>query len=139
MIRFASGSNFLGDLFLPELFNGRSTDHHRHIFGIRQHPQDILKGSKIVDPDRNNGVIGRERGKLNSALVHGREHHRGIGKELLPVPLDEGGRRRADAHNQVERMFGKKRTQILDERSFRVFIAGAGGHKRMVSDVQAPW
>ena len=38
------------------------------------------------------------------------------------MPLHEGGRGRADAHNQVERVFGKQGTQILDERSFSVFI-----------------
>ena len=65
-------------------------------------------------------------GILNATLFHRREHHGGVGKELLPVPLDKGGRGRADADDQVERLFGKERTQILDERSLRVFIAGTG-------------
>jgi hypothetical protein len=61
--------------------------------------QDILDRTQIVDSDRNNGVIGGEIGILNATLVHCREHHRGGGKELWPVPLNKAGRGRADAHN----------------------------------------
>ena len=57
----------------------------------------------------------------------------------MPMPLHEGGRRRANAHNQVERMFGKQCTEILNERSFRVLITGAGCNQRMFRYVQSPW
>ena len=57
--------------------------------------------------DRDDGVIFRETGMLNSTLLHGCEHHRSRGKELLPAPLHEVGRGGADAHNQIERAFGK--------------------------------
>ena len=117
------GPHLLANLLLPVLFDGGSADHHCHIFGFRQYPQDILEGSEIVDRDRNNGVIRGKNGIPNSALVHHRKHHGSRGKELLPMPLDKGGRRRADAHNQVERPLGKEGTEVFDERAFRVFIA----------------
>ena len=40
------GLHLLGYLLPPELFNGRSADHHRHMFGVRQHAQDILDGAR---------------------------------------------------------------------------------------------
>src|SRR6476646_142074 len=57
----------------------------------------------------------------------------------MPMSLHEGGRWRANAHNQVERMFGKECTEILNERNFRVFIAGTGCNQRVFSYVQSPW
>ena len=108
------------------------------MFGVRQYLQDILDRTQIVDSDRDNGVIGGEIGILNATLVHCREHHGGGGKELLPVPLDKAGRRRADAHNQVERSLGIEGTEILDERSLWIFIAGSSSYQRMFSDVQRP-
>ena len=102
--RFSKGFTSLAISSPPELFNGRSADHHCHMFGVRQYLQDILDRSQIVDSDRDNGVIGGEIGILNATLVHCREHHWGGGKELLPVPLNKAGRGRADAHDQVERV-----------------------------------
>ena len=52
-------------------------------------------------------IIFREAGPLNAALLYHCEHHRRRGKELLPVPLHEVGRGRANAHNQIKRAFGK--------------------------------
>ena len=53
------------------------------------------------------------------------------------LPLTDRGR--AEAHNQVERAFGMESTEIFDERSLRIFIAGTGSHERMLSDLQRPW
>ena len=89
--------------------------------------------------DRNYGVIRSQNRKLNSALVHGGKYHRRCRKELLPVPLDKGGRRRADANNQIRWSLGKERAQIFDKCGFRIFIAGTSRYKRMVSYVQRPW
>jgi hypothetical protein len=55
------------------------------------------------------------------------------------VALDKGDSGRAEAHNQVERAFGMQGTEILDEWSLRVFIAGTGTHERMLCDLQRPW
>jgi len=54
------------------------------------------------------------------------------------VPLDEGSRWRADADDQVEGLFGKESMQVIDERPFRVFVAGTNAHQRMFGDVQSP-
>ena len=107
-------------------------------FVSRQHLQDVLDGGKIIYSDRNNGVILGECGELNATFIHRREHHRGVGKELWSVTLDKGGRRRTDAYNEVRLLFSEERAEIRDERNLRVFIAGTGRHKRMVSDVQLP-
>jgi hypothetical protein len=130
--------HLIADLVAPVFFDGGSPDNNCHIPGVRQHPQDILEGRKIVDRDRNYGVIRGKNGILNSTLIHYRKHHRSCGKELLPMPLDKGGRRRADAHNQVERPFGKEDTEVLDEWALRVFIAGTGNFERMLMEVQRP-
>ena len=63
---------------------------------------------------------------------------RGVGKELWSVTLDKGGCRCTDAYNEVRLLFSEERAEIRDERNLRVFIAGTGRHKRMVSDVQLP-
>ena len=110
-----------GYLLPPKLFDGRSSDHHRHILGVRQHSQDILDGAKIVDSDRHNGVVGGESGIFNATLVHCREHHGGAGKEILTVSLNKRRRRRADAHNQVGRLFAIEGTEIRDERRLQKF------------------
>jgi hypothetical protein len=90
--------------------------------------------------ERDNGVIRSKNGILNATLFRCREHHGGGDKELLPVALDKGDRRRADGHNQVERAFGMEGTEILDDEwSVRVFIAGTGSQERMLSDFQRPW
>ena len=54
------------------------------------------------------------------------------------MTLDKGGRRRTDAYNEVRLLFSEERAEIRDERNLRVFIAGTGRHKRMVSDVELP-
>ena len=130
--RFVRGFTALPIFLHPKLFNGRSADHHRHIFCVRQHPQDVLDGCKIIYSDRDNGVILGECGELNATFVHRREHHGGVGKELWSVTLDKDGRRRTDAYNEVRLLFSEERAEIGDERNLRVFIAGTGRHKRMV-------
>ena len=60
-MKAGSGSRaarLLGYRFPPELFYGRSANDHHHTLCVRQHSQDIFDGSKIVDPDRDNGVVG---------------------------------------------------------------------------------
>ena len=47
--------------------------------------------------------------------LHRRKHHGGCGKELSPVTLDESGRRRADAHDEVERVLGEEGLEVVDE------------------------
>ena len=89
--------------------------------------------------DRDDGVIRSQIGILNATLLHRREHHGRVGEELLPVALDKGDSGRAEAHNQVERAYGMQGTEILDEWSLRVFIAGTGTHERMLCDLQRPW
>jgi hypothetical protein len=54
------------------------------------------------------------------------------------MPLDKGGSGRANADNQVGRVFAKQRTQILDERNLRILITGTGRCERLVGDVQHP-
>src|SRR5262249_28106263 len=98
----------------------------------------MLDGGTIVDRDRDDCVVWGKVGILASALIHCREHHGRGGKEVLSVPLDKGGRGRADADNQVERSFGKEGAEVFDERTFRVLIAGTGGDKRMIDDVERP-
>ncbi len=88
--------------------------------------------------DRDNSVIRGKNGILNATLFHRREHHGRGGKELLSIALDKGDRGRAEAHNQVDRAFGMESTEIFDERSLRIFIAGTGSHERMLSDLQRP-
>ena len=50
-----------------------------------------MRASEVV-AYRNDGIIFREARTLNSTLLHPREHHRSLGKDLLPVPLHEDGR-----------------------------------------------
>ena len=111
------------DFFLPELLNGRSTDDHHYLFSVRQHLQDVLDGIEIIDADRNHGIVWREHGELHAPLVHRRKHHGGAGKQILPMPLHERGRRRADAYDQVERFLGMEGAKVLDKRRLGVFIA----------------
>jgi hypothetical protein len=60
--------------------------------------------SKIVDPHCDDRIIGRESGIGNATLLDGGKHHGSVGKETLPMALDKGGGRRADADDQVERV-----------------------------------
>ena len=64
------GLHLVADFLLPILFNGRITDHHCYIFGVRQSPEDVLEGRKIVDRDRDNGVTLGKNGIPNATLVH---------------------------------------------------------------------
>ena len=41
--------------------------------GVRQHLQDVLDGSTIVDRDRDDGVIFGKNGILNTSLVNDRK------------------------------------------------------------------
>ena len=87
---------------------------------------------------RDDGVIFRETGTLNSTLLHCCEHHRSCGKELLPAPLQKVCRGRADAHDQVKWVFGIQGTEILDKRILWVLIAETGRDQRMLNDVKRP-
>jgi hypothetical protein len=93
----------------------------------------------MVDVDRDNCVIRSKIGKLNATLLYCGDHRRGVGKEVLAVPLDKCGRGRAEGDNQVGRLFGKKRTKVLNKRDLRLFIAVTSGYQRMVRDIQRPW
>jgi len=62
-----------------------------------------------------------------SPPLHRRQHHGGCGKELLPVTLNESGRRRADAHDEVERVLGEEGLKVLDEWLFGVVAGETGG------------
>ena len=75
---------------------------------------------------------------MHSTLIYRHEHHRGAGKKSLPVPLHKVCRGRADAHDQVKRVFGKQGTEILDKWTLRVLIAETGRDQRILNDVQRP-
>ena len=99
--------------------------------------QDILDDGREVLRDRDDGVIFRETGALNSTLLHCCEYHRSRGKELLPMPLHELGRGGADAHNQIKRAIGKQSTEVLDKRSLRIFVAGTRSQKSDLSMISS--
>src|SRR5262249_27027523 len=99
-----------------------SADHHDHILSVGQHLQDVLDGFKVVYSYRDNGVVLGKPGELNATFVHCRQHHRGGGKELWPVMLNEGGRRRTDAYNDVGRLCGQERPEIRYEGNVSVLI-----------------
>ena len=54
------------------------------------------------------------------------------------MTLYEDSGRRTDAYYEIRLVFSEERAEIRDERNFRVFIAGTGRHKRMISDVELP-
>src|SRR5262245_11651514 len=126
------------NLFLPKLFNRRSTDHHGHIFRVRQDLQDALDCAKIIYSNRDNGVMLGQSEELNATFFHRREHHGYAGKELRSVTLDKGSRRRTNAYNEIRLLLSEQRAEVTDEMNLRVFILETSRHKRMVSDVQLP-
>ena len=92
----------------PKFFYWRSTDHHCHSFGVRQHSYYVFDRTKIADRGGHNGVIVGKRGILHPTLFHHGQQHWSGREELLPMPLDKVGRRCADAHNQLRRVIGKR-------------------------------
>src|SRR4029079_15815953 len=123
----------------PQSFKSRIANHHSYGFGVRQDAKDILDDGREVLRDRDDSVILWETRTLNEALLHCCEYHRSRGKELLPAPLHEVGRGAADAHNQIERAFGKQSTEVLDKWNLRIFVAGTRSHKLFLNDLQRPW
>ena len=83
-------------------------------------------------------VLGQDR-KTDASLLDGREEHGGGWKELLSVPLDKACRGRAEADDQVGRMFGKKSTEVVDEWRLRIVLTKASGDKRKFKNVERPW
>ena len=106
----------------PKLFIRRLSDYHGDRFSVRQYAQDVLDDGRKVMRDRNDGIIVRETGMLNSTLLHGSKHHRSRGKELLPAPLHEGCCGCTEAHNQIRRAFDKQSSEVFDKRAFRILI-----------------
>ena len=105
---------------------------------IGQYTQDVLDGRRIVDGNRHDGIVFGKNGILNPALVYHREQHGCCGEELFAMPLDKRGRRRADADDQIKWPVGEDRIEILDERAFGIFVAGAGDFERVLVEIQLP-
>ena len=89
--------------------------------------------------DRDDGVIRSQIGILNATLLHGREHHGSVGKELLPVALDKGDCGRAEAHNQVERAFGMRARRYSTNGASGFSSLERAAQERMLCDFQRPW
>ena len=99
----------------PKPFIRRRANDHRDGFGVRQYAQDVVDYGRKVVRDRNDRVIFGENGTLHATLLDGGEHHRGGGKELLPVPLHEARRGRAHAQNDVGGISGKEGAEVTDK------------------------
>ena len=123
----------------PELFIGRLSDHHGYRFGVGQYAQDILDDGRKIVRDRNDGIIVRETGRLNSTLLHGGKHHGSRGKELLPAPLHEGCRGSTEAHNQIGRAPDEQSPEVFDKRALRILIVGKRARKRVFKELHLPW
>ena len=123
----------------PKLFIRRLSDHHGDRPGVGQYAQDILDNGRKIVRDRNDGIIVRETGRLNSTLLHGSKHHRSRGKELPPAPLHEGCRGSTEAHNQIRRASDKQSPEVFDKRALRILIVGKRARKRMLKELHLPW
>ncbi|MET0677158.1 MAG: hypothetical protein ABW175_15275 [Bradyrhizobium sp.] len=132
------GRHVLPDLVEPEAFIRGSSDDDDDLPRVGQNSQYVLEGRREVVRDRNDGVVVTKPRGVDPSLLDRRDDHGGIRKQSGSSSLHKSSSRRAHADDEIGRMPGAQRQQIIDERKLRILVAPSSDQKRMVLDVQRP-
>src|SRR5689334_9066955 len=88
-------------LFLPELFVRRIAIYDGYHLRVRRYAQKAFEKNEKAMGDRNDRIGAGEHGIINPPCFQRREKDRHGRKHLLPVTLDEVGRRGAHGNDQI--------------------------------------
>ena len=89
------------------------------VFVRGKHPQNILK-KRLTSVELATTVsYSVSLSKSTRRCLHSREDHRGFGKQVFAVSLDEIRGRRADSHDQIGWLISIQGVKIIDEWTIR--------------------
>ena len=105
--------------FQPKRLVRRSANNNRNRICKRQYPQNIIK-KRLTSVELATTVsYSVSFVEVHPAFLHNREDHRGFGKQVFAVPLDEIRGGRADGHDQIGWLISIQGVKIIDEWTIR--------------------
>src|SRR3954452_19154047 len=120
------------------LFGRGAADHHDHGLGRRDYSQHALKGSQMVNVNRDDRVVFSHCGSRDPALVYCCQQHRCSGEKPLPMPQHEISRRRPDGDDEVQGTSGIKLFKVVYEWTFEVIAAETSASEHLIHRIKRP-